>query len=80
MESMHDIRQRWRYLRQLLLDQLDRFESGAMSLHVAGQDTSPHAIDIIKKNILEFDRLISDSKHRGARIDALDDDPDSRGP
>ncbi len=73
MKSMHDIRQRWRYLRDLLLEQLGRFESGTKSLHVAGLDVSPDAIATLKKKILEFDQLISESEEREARIDALDE-------
>lgn len=64
METPTEIRERWRYLRDLLIEQLGRFESGAMRLHQAGTDISPDAIATLKKNILEFDQMISLSEKR----------------
>lgn len=64
METPTEIRERWRYLRDLLIDQLGRFESGAMRLHQAGIDVSPDAIATLKKNILEFDQMIVRSEKR----------------
>jgi hypothetical protein len=64
METPAEIRTRWRYLRDLLLEQLDRFESGAMQMHSAGKDVSVDAITLLKKNILDFDTLIARSEAR----------------
>jgi len=64
METPAEIRERWRYLRDLLIEQLGRFESGAMRLHEAGVDVSPNAISTLKKNILEFDQMIFQSEKR----------------
>jgi hypothetical protein len=64
METPAEIRERWRYLRDLLTDQLNRFERGAMHLHSAGADISPEAIAILKKNIQDFDTLIARSEAR----------------
>lgn len=66
METPAEIRERWRYLRDLLIEQLGRFESGAMRLHEAGVDVSPDAIQTLKKKILEFDSMISQSEKRGS--------------
>jgi hypothetical protein len=65
METPEEIRHRWRYLRDLLIDQLGRFESGAMHLHAAGIDVSADAIAKLKQNIEDFDTLISRSEARG---------------
>lgn len=64
VETPAEIRERWRYLRDLLIEQLGRFESGAMRLHEAGVDVSPDAISTLKKNILDFDNMISQSEKR----------------
>jgi hypothetical protein len=64
METPAEIRTRWRYLRDLLLQQLDRFESGSMQMHSAGEDISVDAIALLKKNILDFDTLIARSQAR----------------
>jgi hypothetical protein len=64
METPAEIRTRWRYLRDLLLQQLDRFESGSMQMHSAGEDVSVDAIALLKKNILDFDTLIARSQAR----------------
>ena len=66
METSAEIRERWRYLRDLLIDQLERFESGAMRLHSAGVDISADAIVTLKQNILDFDKLIARSEARDA--------------
>ena len=62
METPAEIRTRWRYLRDLLIEQLGRFERGALHMHAAGEDISADAIATLKKNILEFDTLISRSE------------------
>lgn len=70
METPEEVRVRWRYLRDLLIDQLSRFESGGMTLTTAGEDTSQSAIAVLRKNIGEFDTLISRSEARSAEDDA----------
>ena len=50
--------QRWRDLRQMLIGQLDMFESGALTLRTDQVDVSPAAIANLKREILEFDALI----------------------
>ena len=69
METPEEIRVRWRYLRDLLIEQLGRFEGGAMSMHSSGEDTTPSAIAILKNNILDFDHLIARSEARSAEND-----------
>ena len=64
METPAEIRERWRYLRDLLINQLERFESGAMQMHSGGEDVSPGAIVMIKRHIREFDELIDRSEKR----------------
>jgi hypothetical protein len=66
METPEEIRVRWRYLRDLLIDQLTRFEGGAMQIHAGGENTSPDAISHLKQNILDFDTLIARSEARSA--------------
>ena len=66
METPEEIRVRWRYLRDLLIDQLGRFESGAMQMHAAGVDVSPDVITRLKKEITEFDGMIAMSESRDA--------------
>jgi hypothetical protein len=64
METPAEIRERWAYLRDLLIDQLGRFESGALRIHTADVDVSAAAIEKLKKNIREFDELIARSDAR----------------
>ena len=66
METPAEIRERWTYLRDLLITQLERFESGAMQMHSADQDVSAGAIVMIKRHIREFDELIAQSEKRDA--------------
>lgn len=66
METPAEIRERWRYLRDLLIQQLDRFERGTMQMHSAGENVSPDAIVMIKRHIKEFDELIARSEKRDA--------------
>jgi hypothetical protein len=67
METQAEIRVRWRYLRDLLIEQLGRFESGAIQMREAGVDVSTDAISILKQNIIDFDALISGSESRDAQ-------------
>jgi hypothetical protein len=64
MESPAEIRERWRYLRDLLIDQLGRFETGALKLHAGDQDESAKAISTLKQHIQDFDVMISRSEAR----------------
>ncbi|HWE47906.1 MAG TPA: hypothetical protein VG407_17945 [Caulobacteraceae bacterium] len=64
MESQAEIRERWRYLRDLLTEQLGRFESGAMQMHSDDENVSPGAIVMIRRHIKEFDELIARSEAR----------------
>ena len=64
METPEEIRTRWRYLRDLLIEQLGRFESGGLHMHTGGEDVSAAAIARIKKNIREFDEVIARSEAR----------------
>jgi hypothetical protein len=59
MESYQVIISRWRYLRDLLIQQLGQFESGAMRMHEAGVNVTTDAIWVLKQNIQDFDTLIA---------------------
>ena len=59
-ETPEQVVQRWRTLREMLIRQLDRFETGGLTLHSNNADVSSSAIADLKNNILEFDALISD--------------------
>jgi len=52
--------QRWRDLREMLIRQLDMFESGELTLRANNADVSSSAIKDLKNNILEFDAMISE--------------------
>jgi hypothetical protein len=62
METPEELRVRWRYLRDLLIEQLSNFESGALKMREAGVDVSTDAIWVLKQNIADFDKLISASE------------------
>lgn len=64
METNEEIRVRWRYLRDLLIEQLGRFEAGAMQMHTQGVNVSSDVIVRLKKEILEFDAMIARSEKR----------------
>jgi hypothetical protein len=64
METPAEIRERWRYLRDLLIDQLGRFETGVFKLHAGEHDVSAKAIATLKQNINDFDILITRSEAR----------------
>ncbi len=64
METHIEVVQRWRYLRDLLIEQLGRFESGAMKMHSDNVDVSANAITKLKQNIDDFDTLIHRSDVR----------------
>ncbi len=66
METSAEIRERWRYLRDLLITQLDRFETGAMQMHSDDENVSAGAIVMLKRHIKEFDQMIARSEARDA--------------
>lgn len=67
METPTEIRERWRYLRDLLIDQLSRFETGALHIHSNDEDVSAAAIERLKQNIADFDSMIFRSETREPR-------------
>ena len=54
-----EVIQRWRDLRTMLINQLDMFETGALTLRSNGVNKSAEAITDLKRSILEFDALIA---------------------
>jgi hypothetical protein len=63
----HDqVIRRWRDLREMLIRQLDLFESGGLTLHANNENVSASAIADLKTSILEFDALISDDARLSA--------------
>jgi hypothetical protein len=66
LETPAEIRERWAYLRDLLIEQLSRFESGALRIHTADVDVSAAAIVKLKNNIRDFDELIARSDARNS--------------
>ena len=67
METELEIANRWRYLRQLLQEQLAQFESGTLQLHSGAKNVSTAAIERLKKEIEDFDGLIRVSERRNAK-------------
>jgi hypothetical protein len=57
MEIQAQVIQRWRDLRTMLINQLDMFETGALTLRSNGVNISAEAITDLKRSILEFDAL-----------------------
>ena len=72
METPTEIRERWIYLRDLLIDQLGRFESGLLQMHSNEANISATAIARLKRDILDFDGLIAASDAREARRELRD--------
>lgn len=66
--SRDRIVQQWRDLREMLIRQLDMFETGALILRSNGADVAPAAIHDLKRSILEFDALISEEAERSAGL------------
>lgn len=58
METHAGIVQRWRDLRTMLIQQLEMFETGALTLRSNG-NISAEAITDLRRSILEFDALIA---------------------
>lgn len=67
METELEIANRWRYLRQLLHEQLAQFESGALQIHAGDKNVSQAAIARLKREIDDFDGLIRVSERRNAK-------------
>lgn len=59
MQTSDSLIERWRYLRDLLVAQLDRFEQGMLSLRANEIDVSADAIASVKQQIKAFDDLIA---------------------
>ena len=72
METEAQISERWRYLRSLLIDQLERFETGALQIHTGDENVSVAAIRRLKREIEDFDGLIAASIKRTARTELGD--------
>ncbi|MDB5438034.1 MAG: hypothetical protein JWM33_461 [Caulobacteraceae bacterium] len=75
METPIEVRERWIYLRDLLIDQLGRFESGLLQMHSNDSNISAAAISRLKKDILDFDGLIAAGDARMARRELKDAPP-----
>lgn len=65
MEHHAEIVERWRYLRQLLSEQLTQFENGALRIHSGDDNVSVGAIARLKREIDSFDGLIATDERRG---------------
>jgi len=59
--------QKWRDLRQMLIRQLDMFHAGSISLKTDSVDVSAEAMVNLKREILDFDALISDDEAKASR-------------
>jgi len=66
METPEEIRVRWRYLRDLLIEQLGRFESGSIQMRHEDTNVSTDAIWVLKQSIQDFDALITESEDKDA--------------
>jgi hypothetical protein len=64
MEAQAKVVERWRYLRTLLIQQLDAFESGGLQMHADDVNVSPAAMVRLRKEIVEFDALIAQDDER----------------
>lgn len=58
MQTPAQAQQRWRFLRDLLRDQLARFEGGTLHVRSNAVDVSASTIATLKREVAEFDRLI----------------------
>ena len=67
METEAEIAERWRYLRQLLIEQLAKFESGKLQIHSGEDNVSAGAIERLKREIEDFDGLIRVIEKRNAK-------------
>ena len=67
METEAEIAARWRYLRQLLIEQLAKFESGNLQIHSGEDNVSAGASERLKREIEDFDGLIRVIEKRNAQ-------------
>ena len=67
METELEIANRWRYLRNLLQEQLAQFEAGTLQIHEGTENVSGTAIERLKQEIEDFDGLIGVSERRNAQ-------------
>lgn len=67
METPAQIVQRWRDLRTMLIQQLDMFETGALTLRANGVNISEDAMADLRRSILEFDALIAKDEAKSPR-------------
>lgn len=65
METDAEIVQRWHDLRTMLIQQLDMFETGALTLRSNGVNISAEAMADLRRSILEFDALIAKDQAAG---------------
>jgi hypothetical protein len=56
------MRDRWRYVRELMRRQLGQFERGELTMSTGGEDISDRAIDKLKQDIETFDEQIERGK------------------
>jgi hypothetical protein len=61
MPTREKIVERWRYLRGLMIEQLEALEAGALQMHTNDINISATAVAKLKRAIAEFDALISDA-------------------
>lgn len=59
MEPHSDLVRRWRYLRGLLIEQLELFDNGGLTMRSGGVDVSADAMAKLRRSIAEFDALIA---------------------
>jgi hypothetical protein len=64
METPAEIRQRWSYLRGLLIEQLSRIEDGTYQIMSDKKDVGAEAIYQLRDAIRDFDDLIAGSEAR----------------
>lgn len=65
MQTQEQLLGRWRYLRKLLLTQIERLESGALRIVSQDDEDAEAAVVRLKQEVLEFDRLIAESLGKG---------------
>jgi hypothetical protein len=66
MPTREKVVERWRYLRGLLILQLDDFQEGSLQMHSNDINISSDAIDKLKRSIAEFDALLVEDRARDA--------------
>jgi len=59
MDAQPNIVEQWRYLRGLLIEQLEAFANGGLQIRSNDVNVSDHAIAKLKASIAEFDKLIA---------------------